>query len=135
MLPSQFLSDVLPISAIDLKEKLAQKVLIIDTRFINSIFNTGSIPNALFIGMQGNLEKWASILIPDKTIEIYLIAENHIDLNELFFRFKRIGFTQIGGYLEGGFDRWIQEKYPIEPYHLWIQPNLSSKLKTSIYNI
>lgn len=122
MFSSQFSAAVLPISATNLKVKLAQNVLIIDTRFINSIFNTGSIPTAIFIGMQGNLEKWTDELIHDKTAEIYLITEDHADINELYLRFQRVGFTNICGFLEGGINSWIQENYPIEPYHL-IEPN------------
>lgn len=107
-----------PISAKDLKLKVDQKVLIIDTRFISSIFTTGSIPQAIFIGMQGNIEAWLPVLLQDKSEEIWLITENNIDLSELLFRFNRAGFKNIKGYLERGFDAWIQEGFEIEPYKL-----------------
>ncbi|MDP2088692.1 MAG: rhodanese-like domain-containing protein [Flavobacteriaceae bacterium] len=118
MFANQFLSSILPITATALKAKLEQNALIIDTRFIASIFNMGSIPTAIFIGMQGNLERWSYELINDKSSEIYLITEENTDINELYLRFQRAGFTHIKGCLNGGINSWIQENFPIEPYRL-----------------
>jgi rhodanese-related sulfurtransferase len=106
-----------PISAIDLKLKIDQNVLIIDTRFIASIFTTGSIPSSIFIGIQGNIEAWLHVLIQNKSQEIYLITEDKIDLNELTYRFNRAGFNNIKGYLDGGIEAWINEKFQIETYN------------------
>jgi rhodanese-related sulfurtransferase len=118
MFSNPFPSAILPITASALKEKLEQNALVIDTRFIASILNTGSIPNAIFIGMQGNLERWTFELISDKSAEIYLITEENTDINELCLRFQRAGITNISGFLTDGIESWIQENYPIEPYHL-----------------
>ncbi|MDP3353191.1 MAG: rhodanese-like domain-containing protein [Flavobacteriaceae bacterium] len=112
-----FSNSLNPISAIDLKLKIDQKVLIIDTRFTSSIFTTGSIPSSIFIGIQGNIEAWSHVLIQDKSEEIYLITEDNIDLNELTYRFNRAGFKNIKGYLEGGIEAWIKEKFQIETYN------------------
>lgn len=117
-----------PISAKDLKLKIDQKVLIIDTRFISSIFTTGSIPSAIFIGIQGNIEAWSQVLLHDKSVEIYLITEDNIDLSELLFRFNKAGFKNIKGYLEGGFDAWIQEGFEIEPYKLIYPTNFIQEI-------
>lgn len=106
-----------PISAIDLKLKIDQKVLIIDARFISSIFTTGSVPTAIFIGIQGNIEAWSHVLINDKIQEIYLITEDNIDLDELYYRFYRAGFKNIKGYLEGGMEAWIKENFQVETYN------------------
>ena len=128
MFANQFLSPILPITASALKAKLAQNALVIDTRFITSIFNTGSIPKALFIGIQGNLERWSDELINDKSVEIYLIIEENTAMNELHLRFQRAGFTHIKGFLEGGIASWIQENYPIEPYHLIHPPHFIQEI-------
>ncbi len=118
MSSNQFTTSILPISANDLKQKFDQNCLIIDTRFINSIFNTGSIPTAIFIGIQGNLESWSQCLIDDKSAEIYLIVEENTDINELHLRFQRAGFTNVKAYLEAGMESWIHENFPVEPYQL-----------------
>lgn len=118
MFSNQFSANLLPITAAALKAKLEQNALVIDTRFIASIFNTGSIPTAIFIGMQGNLERWSFELIYDKLAEIYLIIEENIDINELHQRFQRAGFTNIKAYLKGGMKSWIDENFPVEPYQL-----------------
>lgn len=122
MFSNHFSTSILPISATDLKRKLQHNSLIVDTRFIHSILKTGSIPNVIFIGIQGNLEGWAHVLVEDKTVETYLIIEENIDINELYLRFQRAGFTNIKAYLAGGMESWIQENFPVEPYQ-FINPS------------
>ena len=96
MSSNQFTTSILPISATDLKQKLHQNSLIIDTRFIQSIFNPGSIPNAIFIGIKGNLESWSHVLVDDKTVEnevtdykeylnFYTHPTHHLHLENFYF--------------------------------------------------
>lgn len=110
-------SDLKPISAKQLKLKLDEHSLLIDIRYISSILNKGSIPTALYIGIQGNIEGWAHVLITDKSQDIYFLAEEGTDYVELSNRFKRVGFTNLKGFLAGGLDSWIKEGYEIEPYN------------------
>lgn len=115
-------SDIKPIGAKELKLKLNQNSLLIDIRYISSIFSLGSIPSALYIGIQGNMEWWAHLLITDKSADIYILAEENTDYNELYNRFQRVGFNNIKGYLEGGFESWVSEGFEIESYN-FIHPS------------
>lgn len=118
MTQNPLLNSLNPISAKDLKLKINQNCLIVDTRFIHSIFQTGSIPDAIFIGVQGKLEYWSQILIQDKSTEIYLITEENIDVNELHLRFLQAGFNKVKGFLNGGMEAWKIEGFLIEPYYV-----------------
>lgn len=109
-------SDKFAINARLLKNELQNGALLIDVRYINSIIETGSIPNAIFIGIQGNIESWSHFLIENKSSNIYFLKEENTDFLELKYRFHRAGFNNIHGYLKDGIKAWIQEGFEIEPY-------------------
>jgi rhodanese-related sulfurtransferase len=114
-------SDHEPISAQELKLKLDNGALIVDLRYINTILSTGSIPNSIFIGIQGNIESWAYYLIENKAEEIYLLIEAATDINEVVSTLSRIGFTNIKGYLKD-LEFWVEAGFKTESYNL-ILPN------------
>lgn len=99
-----------------LRVEMKSGALLIDVRFINSILETGSIPDASFIGIQGNLEGWADILIENKSINIYILKEEVSDFIEIKYRFQRAGFKNVLGYLERGINGWIEEGHETVPY-------------------
>lgn len=109
--------DNIAIKARQLKTELENGALLVDVRFINSIFKTGSIPKAIFIGIQGNLESWSYYLIENKSIKIYLLKEESSDYQDIKQRFERAGFFNVQGYLKGGIHAWLQEGFETEPYH------------------
>lgn len=80
-----------------------QDVLILDTRNAE-VFTQGFIPGSVFIGLEGRFAEWAGSLLPfDKSI--ILVAEPGSE-REAVIRLARVGFSDIRGYLQGGFATW-----------------------------
>jgi hydroxyacylglutathione hydrolase len=85
---------------------LAQQddVWIIDTRN-STTFTEGFVPGAVSIGLDGRFAEWAGSIIPfDK--KLVLITEMGKELESLT-RLARVGLDNIVGYLEGGYDAWV----------------------------
>jgi hydroxyacylglutathione hydrolase len=78
-------------------------LVIVDTRHAD-VFAEGYVPESVFIGLEGRYAEWAGMLIPyDK--DILLITEPGRE-EESVVRLARVGFENIIGYLEGGFQAW-----------------------------
>lgn len=108
---SEYYNMSLAISIQRLKEQLAATdIVLIDTRNAAQ-FTDGFIPGSVFIGLGGNFKDWALALFATDT-PIILITEPGQE-EESVSRLKEAGFTNIQGYLEGGFDAWKNagEKY------------------------
>ena len=82
------------------------KALILDTRKAAD-FAEGFIPNSINIGLESNFAMWVGELIPDLQQEILLVAENHEKVEEAIIRLSRVGYDHAIGYLEGGFQAWM----------------------------
>jgi glyoxylase-like metal-dependent hydrolase (beta-lactamase superfamily II)/rhodanese-related sulfurtransferase len=82
------------------------KALILDTRKAAD-FAEGFIPNSINIGLESNFAMWVGELIPDLQQEILLVAENHEKVEEAIIRLSRVGYDHSIGYLEGGFQAWV----------------------------
>jgi rhodanese-related sulfurtransferase len=78
--------------------------LILDTR-TPAEFHKGFIPQAINIGIKGDFASWVGALIGDVKQQIVLIAEPGSE-EEVITRLSRVGFDQVLGYLEGGFEAW-----------------------------
>ncbi|MGB1033293.1 MAG: MBL fold metallo-hydrolase, partial [Flavobacteriales bacterium] len=68
-------------------------------------FAKGHVPNSVFIGLDGDFAPWVGALIADIKQPILLIAEND-RVEESIIRLSRVGFDQVIGYLDGGFNSW-----------------------------
>ncbi len=68
-------------------------------------FVKGFIPNAIFIGLDGNFAPWVGALIPDLRQPILLVAPAD-RAEEAVKRLARVGYDNTIGYLDGGFDAW-----------------------------
>jgi glyoxylase-like metal-dependent hydrolase (beta-lactamase superfamily II)/rhodanese-related sulfurtransferase len=87
----------------DFENQVAEGALILDTR-IPDIFEKGFVPGSLNIGLNGQYAIWAAELIDlDRKIVIVCSKEKH---NESITRLARVGFKNIVGYLDGGFDTY-----------------------------
>ncbi|MFN4027464.1 MAG: MBL fold metallo-hydrolase [Flavobacterium sp.] len=82
------------------------QALLLDTRKAAD-FAAGFIPNSINIGLESNFAMWVGELIPDLQQEILLIAENHDKVQEAIIRLSRVGYDHTIGYLEGGFQAWV----------------------------
>jgi hydroxyacylglutathione hydrolase len=78
--------------------------LILDTRN-NTQFSKGFIPQSINIGIDGDFAPWVGALIADVKQPILLITESGRE-KETVTRLSRVGFDNLAGHLEGGFEAW-----------------------------
>ncbi|MGN6418162.1 MAG: MBL fold metallo-hydrolase [Pseudobacter sp.] len=95
-----------PLSIAEFKEFQGNPdVFVLDTRKA-SVFTQGFVPHSISIGLEGRFAEWAGSLLPfDKTIVLVTEAGKE---RETVVRLARVGFSEIQGYLEGGFEGWQQ---------------------------
>ena len=86
--------------------------LILDTRNNNSFYK-GFVPQSINIGINGDFAPWVGTLIGDVKQAILLITEIGKE-EETVTRLTRVGFDNLLGYLEGGFDAWQDAGKEIE---------------------
>jgi glyoxylase-like metal-dependent hydrolase (beta-lactamase superfamily II)/rhodanese-related sulfurtransferase len=80
--------------------------LILDTRN-NTDFYKGFIPQSINIGINGDFAPWVGALIANVKQPIILITEVGQE-EETVTRLSRVGFDNLIGYLDGGFDAWAK---------------------------
>ncbi len=78
--------------------------LILDTRN-NSDFYKGFVPQAVNIGINGDFAPWVGALAGDVKQAIILVTDAGQE-EETITRLTRVGFDNIIGHLQGGFDAW-----------------------------
>ena len=89
----------------EFKSEINKDAIVVDTREA-SLFVQGFIPGSIFIGLEGKFAEWAGSLLPfDKPL--LLITEEGKE-KETLVRLARVGFSNIAGYLQGGFQGWQQ---------------------------
>ena len=92
-----------PLSVEEVKNAIADEVLILDTRSKDE-FIEGFIPGSVFIGLEGRFAEWAGSLLPfDKPM---IIVSEIGKEKEAIVRLSRVGFSNVTGYVDGGFDAW-----------------------------
>jgi len=87
-------------------ENLANKTgaVILDVRHQEE-FSQGHIPSSIFIGLDGSFAPWVGALIADVEQPILLVVSEGRE-EETIKRLSRVGFDNVLGYLEGGFNSW-----------------------------
>ncbi len=83
----------------------AEDALMLDVRSPQA-FAKGFIPNAIFIGLDGQFAPWVGALISDLKQPIVIVAPVGRE-EETVLRLARVGYDNCIGYLDGGFDAWI----------------------------
>jgi hydroxyacylglutathione hydrolase len=78
--------------------------LMIDTRAAQT-FKDGFVPNSINIGLKGDFAPWIGTLLTDIEQPIVFIAEPE-NTDEVITRLSRVGYDNIVGYLDGGFETW-----------------------------
>ena len=81
-------------------------ILVLDVRPKN-LFSKGHIPGSIFIGLEGMFAPWAGTLIEDVKQKIIIISPKGKE-EEAISRLSRVGFDNVVGFLEGGFDDWVK---------------------------
>lgn len=88
-----------------------EEVIILDTRDAAK-FTDGFIPGSINIGLNGRFAEWAGSLLPfDKPI--LLVTEEGKE-KESLVRLARVGFDQMKGFLDGGFENWKKANQPFD---------------------
>jgi rhodanese-related sulfurtransferase len=80
--------------------------IMLDTRH-DSVFSKGFIPNSINISLDGQFAPWVGSLIPDVKQQLLIIAEPGRE-EETVMRLARVGYDNVIGYLNGGFELWVK---------------------------
>ncbi|MBR9832309.1 MBL fold metallo-hydrolase [bacterium] len=82
----------------------ATSAIVLDVRHQDE-YAKGHIPQSIFTGLDGQFAPWVGAIIGDVKQQILLVApEGRVE--EAITRLARVGFDQIIGFLDGGFDAW-----------------------------
>ena len=87
-------------------------ILILDVRS-KRLFSEGHIPGSLFIGLEGTFAPWAGTLIEDVNQKIIIVSSKGKE-EEAISRLSRVGFDNVIGFLDGGFDKWTNSSGKIK---------------------
>lgn len=86
--------------------------MILDTRN-NGDFAAGFVPQSINIGLNGDFAPWVGALIVDVKQALILVTEVGKE-EESITRLTRVGFDNIIGHLDGGFDAWKNAGFDVE---------------------
>ncbi|SEG34697.1 MBL fold metallo-hydrolase [Flavobacterium urumqiense] len=101
--------------------------LILDTRK-NLDFAKGFIPQSINIGIDGDFAPWVGALIADVKQPIILVTEKDQE-EESVTRISRVGFDNLIGHLEGGFDAWKKAGKEIDTVHRITAEDFAKQVK------
>ena len=87
-------------------------ILILDVRS-KRLFSEGHIPGSLFIGLEGMFAPWAGTLIEDVNQKIIIVSSKGKE-EEAISRLSRVGFDNVIGFLDEGFDKWANSSGKIK---------------------
>jgi hydroxyacylglutathione hydrolase len=93
-----------PLTVAELEAEVKSGTTIIDTR-IPDVFELGFITGSLNFGLNGQYAIWAATIL-DIAAPIVLVAEPGKE-QESAERLTRVGFDNIKGFLQGGFEAWL----------------------------
>ena len=89
-----------------------EDAIVIDTRHQDD-FARAFIPGSIFIGIDNNFAMWVGALITDLKQPILFVSDPGRE-EEVVTRLARVGYDYSIGYLEGGFDAWMNSKEEID---------------------
>ena len=92
-----------PLSISAVKKQVEEGAVLLDTRKAD-VFTQGFVPGSIFIGLEGRFAEWSGSLL-SFTTPIVLVTELGME-KETIVRMARVGFSNVVGYLEGGFAAW-----------------------------
>ncbi len=83
-----------------------ENALVIDARHQDD-YSKAHIPGTIFIGIYDNFALWVGALISDLKTPILLVCDPGTE-EEVVTRLSRVGYDNPIGYLNGGFEAWVQ---------------------------
>ena len=106
-------SGLTPIAAIDFEAQAEHTgALILDTRS-DKEFAKGFVPQSINIALNGDFAPWVGALIVDVNQSILLVTEIGKE-EETITRLSRVGFDNVIGYLDGGFESWANANQEVD---------------------
>ena len=90
----------------------SNKTVVLDVR-TPDLFSKGFIPGSIFIGLNGQFAPWVGSVLKDINTQILIVCEKNKE-KEVITRLSRVGFDNVLGYLEGGFDSWKKSNEKID---------------------
>lgn len=94
----------------------SSSALILDTRSAVD-FAKGYIPQSINIGLNGDFAPWVGAMIIDVNQPILLVTDIGMEQNTIT-RLSRVGFDNVIGYLNGGFDTWKNSNKQIDTINI-----------------
>lgn len=92
-----------PLTVAGVKEAMEADAVLVDSRPAK-VFTHGFVPGSISLGLEGSFAEWANGLLPrDKAL--VLVAEEGKE-QETADRLEAEGFSNIAGFLQGGFAAW-----------------------------
>ncbi|MCF8460425.1 MAG: MBL fold metallo-hydrolase [Flavobacteriales bacterium] len=88
----------------EFRMQIKSGALVLDTREAQE-FAKGFIPNSLNIGIKGSFAVWLGTVVENLNQPIVLIADEGTE-EEVVLRSSRVGYDNIVGFLDGGFQTW-----------------------------
>jgi hydroxyacylglutathione hydrolase len=88
------------------------RALILDTRS-NGDFAKGFVPQSINIGLNGDFAPWVGAMIVDVNQPILLVTDLRME-EEAITRLSRVGFDNVVGHLQGGFQNWLDARKEID---------------------
>lgn len=101
--------------------------LILDTR-PNEIFYKGFIPQSINIGINGDFAPWVGALIADVNQPVILVIEPGFE-EETVTRLSRVGFDNLIGHINGGFEAWKKAGYDFDTINRITAAAFAEKVK------
>ncbi|KQC34300.1 beta-lactamase [Nonlabens sp. YIK11] len=86
--------------------------LVLDVRSPQE-FTAGHIEGSWFIGLDGQFAPWVGSLIQDIDQKIVLVAPDGRE-EEAVTRLARVGYDNVNGFLQGGFEAWREAGFEVE---------------------
>lgn len=101
--------------------------ILLDTRN-NTVFWKGFVPNSINIGLGGSFAPLVGSIIGDVNQKLLLITDVGAE-EETVIRLSRVGFDNVIGFLDGGFEAWKNEGREIDTIDRISAAEFSQQLK------
>ena len=110
-------------------ENIAEQsaAMILDTR-VNGDFAKAFIPQSINIGINGDFAPWVGAMIVDVNQPILLVTDAGME-EETVTRLSRVGFDNVLGHLEGGFQSWVDAGKEIDTVHRITATEFASQIE------
>ena len=120
-----------PLSISDFKSlSNDHKTVILDVRSQDH-FRVGFVPGSIFIGLNGGFAPWVGAVIKDINTKILLVCDKGME-SQAIMRLSRVGFDNVIGYLEGGFEIWKKSNQIIDSIDSILPTNLKEIINSKI---